>query len=108
MWDYYEAVESLFSKDFKMESLSRSKLFKDDKNKILDCINGLKSQLKKNDFLSKFESNNIMIKKWHYFLMLCLRHNINTILCPEHNIRIMLCPGHNIKTMLCPGHNIRK
>ena len=36
MWDYYEPVESLFSKEFKMESLSRSKQFKDDKNKILN------------------------------------------------------------------------
>jgi hypothetical protein len=27
-----------------MECLSRSKLFKADKNKILECINGLKSQ----------------------------------------------------------------
>ena len=27
-----------------MECLSRSKLFKTDKNKILECINGLKSQ----------------------------------------------------------------
>jgi hypothetical protein len=63
MWDFYEPVESLFSKDFKMESLSRSKLFKDDKNKILDCINGLRSQFKKKRFLSKFEGNNIIIKK---------------------------------------------
>ena len=47
MWDYYEPVESLFSKNFKMESLFRSKLFKADKNKILDFINGLKSQFKK-------------------------------------------------------------
>jgi hypothetical protein len=33
-----------------MESLSRSKLFKADKNKILECINGLKIQLKKKRF----------------------------------------------------------
>jgi hypothetical protein len=47
-----------------MECLSRSKLFKTDKNKILECINGLKSQFKKkNDFLSKFEGDNIIIKK---------------------------------------------
>jgi hypothetical protein len=30
-----------------MECLPRSKLFKTDKNKILECINGLKSQFKK-------------------------------------------------------------
>ena len=53
MWDYYEPVESLFSKEFKMESLSRSKLFKDGKNKILDCINGLKSQIKKKRFFKQ-------------------------------------------------------
>jgi hypothetical protein len=47
MLDYYKPVESLFFKDFKTECLSRSKLFKTDKNKILECINGLKSQFKK-------------------------------------------------------------
>jgi hypothetical protein len=44
MWDYFKPVETLFFKDFKMERLPRSKLFKADKNKILDYINGLKSQ----------------------------------------------------------------
>jgi hypothetical protein len=34
MWDYYKPAESLFFKDFKMESLPKSKLFKADKNKI--------------------------------------------------------------------------
>ena len=63
MQDYYKPGESLFFKDFIMECLSRSKLFKTDKNKILECINGLKSQFKKNDFLSKFEGDNIIIKK---------------------------------------------
>ena len=63
MQDYYKQGESLFFKDFKMECLSRSKLFKTDKNKILECINGLKSQFKKKDFLSKFEGNNIIIIK---------------------------------------------
>ena len=33
-----------------MERLSRSKLFKTDKNKILDCIIGPKSQFKKKRF----------------------------------------------------------
>jgi hypothetical protein len=47
MLDYYKPVESLFFKDFKTECLSRYKLFKTDKNKILECINGLKSQFKK-------------------------------------------------------------
>ena len=47
MKDYYKPGESLFFKDFKMKSLPWSKLFKADKNKILDCINGLKSQFKK-------------------------------------------------------------
>jgi hypothetical protein len=46
-----------------MECLSRSNVFKTDKNKILECINGQKSQFKKNDFLSKFEADNIIIKK---------------------------------------------
>ncbi len=63
MQDYFKPVESLFFKDFKMESLPLSKLFKADKNKISDCINGLKSQFKKKDFLSKFEGNNIIIIK---------------------------------------------
>ncbi len=61
--DYYKPGESLFFKDFTMECLSRSKLFKTDKNKILECINGLQSQFEKNDFLSKFEGDNILIKK---------------------------------------------
>jgi hypothetical protein len=39
----YKPVESFFFKDFKMECSSRSKLFKTDKNKILEWINGLKS-----------------------------------------------------------------
>ena len=64
MQDYYKPGESLFFKDFKLECLSRSKLFKTDKNKILECINGLKSQFKKkNDFLIKFEGDNVIIKK---------------------------------------------
>jgi hypothetical protein len=64
MKDYNKPVESLFFKDFKKESLPRSKLFKADKNKILDCINGLKSQFfQKNDFLSKFREGNIIIIK---------------------------------------------
>jgi hypothetical protein len=53
MWDYYKPVESLFFKDFKMECLSRSKLFKTDKNNILECINGLKNQLKKKRFFKQ-------------------------------------------------------
>jgi hypothetical protein len=44
MKDYYKPGESLFFKDFKPESVQRSNHFKVDKNKILDCINGLKSQ----------------------------------------------------------------
>jgi hypothetical protein len=53
MLDYYKPVESLFFKDFKTECLSRSKLFKTDKNKILECINGLKSQFKKKRFFKQ-------------------------------------------------------
>ncbi len=63
MQDYYKPVETLFFKDFKMKCLSRSKLFKTDKNKILECINGLKSQFKKKRFLSKFEGDNIVINQ---------------------------------------------
>jgi hypothetical protein len=43
MKDYYKPVESLFFKDFKLECFPRSKLFKADNSKILDCVNGLKS-----------------------------------------------------------------
>ncbi len=53
MQDYYKPGESLFFKDFKMECLSRSKLFKTDKNKILECINGFKSQFKKKRYFKQ-------------------------------------------------------
>ncbi len=64
MQDYYKPVESLLFNDFKMESLPWSKLFKADNSKILDCINGLKSQFfKQKDFLRKFRGGNIIIIK---------------------------------------------
>ncbi len=49
---------------------------------------------------------NIIIIKWHYFVMFCPRHNIDLMLCPGHKISLMLCPGHNIDLMLCPRQNI--
>jgi hypothetical protein len=53
MLNYMLPVVSLFFKDFHRQSKPRSKLFKADNNKILNCINGLKSRFKRNDYLYK-------------------------------------------------------